>query len=200
RGVTGTNPADIVPAGGKFLSVPHHYLDEDVKKIVKAITDGKPWTTKKPTTTKPTTRRTTTPKPLDLKCLMVGDLYNFGSDEERYLDEAEFLSQLSYDFFESTTVKPMAGLWAYGHTTFPESPDLSSITANRSVFEKQLRGMLYRRKSNASTTAYAIEVINKMLEDSRMNCLVFLAASNDTRTEFNLINEKTRLVAVGLDG
>ncbi|CAJ0604962.1 unnamed protein product [Cylicocyclus nassatus] len=201
-GLSGTNPEDIVPAGGKFISVPYHYLDEDVDKIVKAITDGKPWTTRKPSTTT-TTRKTTTPKPLDLKCLFVGDLYNFGSDEEKYLDEAEFISQLGYDFFESSELKKMAGLWAYGYTTFPKSPDLSSITADRRVFGEQLHEMLYHYVSDPSSTANAIETINRMSADSRMNCLVFFAGSNETDTlpEFNLISKQiVRLVAVGFDG
>ncbi|VDM69450.1 unnamed protein product [Strongylus vulgaris] len=96
-GLNGTDPIDLVPAGAKAVSVPYHYLDEDVTKIVRAIVDDKPWTTRGPTTTGttrgPTTTRTTRkitttkPKPPEgLKCLVVGDLYNFAKDEEKYID------------------------------------------------------------------------------------------------------------------
>ncbi|VDK82256.1 unnamed protein product [Cylicostephanus goldi] len=50
-GLSGTKPENIVPYGGKMISIPHHYLDEDVDKIVQAILDDKPWTTKGPSTT-----------------------------------------------------------------------------------------------------------------------------------------------------
>ncbi|VDK59520.1 unnamed protein product [Cylicostephanus goldi] len=122
---------------------------------------------------------------------MVGDLYSFGAkDDDKYMDEADFIDALGYDFFDRSS-KQMAGVWAYGYTTFPKSPDLGKITANRSVFRSELSKM------------HAISTINKMAEDSRVNCLVFFSASNDSKSlpKLNPENKRIeRIVAVGFAG
>ncbi|VDM84320.1 unnamed protein product, partial [Strongylus vulgaris] len=75
-----------------------------------------------PKTTPPVTPKPTTiaPEPLEeLKCLFVGDMFNFAVYREKYDKEVAFISSLGDYFFANKAIKPMAGVWAYGWTNFP---------------------------------------------------------------------------------
>ncbi|KHJ90614.1 hypothetical protein OESDEN_09541 [Oesophagostomum dentatum] len=178
-GFDSTDLTRVAGNRGIAVSVPYYWKDSDVENIMKAI-EGKikpvASTTRKPTTRKPST----TPKPRQvLKCLFIGDLYNFGKDADKYVDETELIQVVGYDFFTSTEAIASAGLWAYGYTTFPKSPDLSRVNAT------------------------AIEVINNLPgTETRINCVVLFSAQNNTQTlpALNPQNKEIkRIVAVGYD-
>ncbi|RCN51837.1 hypothetical protein ANCCAN_01925 [Ancylostoma caninum] len=69
---------DLVPRHGAAVSVPKHFLDADVTRVVNAIMRPVPKTT---TTKKPTT---TAPSQKVPDCLFVGDLYNYGANHDDY--------------------------------------------------------------------------------------------------------------------
>ncbi|CAJ0604961.1 unnamed protein product [Cylicocyclus nassatus] len=191
-GLRGTDPQSIVPAGGKVISVPYYYKDDDVKKIVNAIKDNKPWTTGSPTTTR---------RPYPRSCLMIGDLYNFGADEDKYLDEAEFIARLGYDYFEVDS-EIAAGLWAYGYTTFPNRPNLGGIVHSLHNFNYNLKKMTYHNRTDPFTTEIAIKAINGMGDDIRVNCWVFFTAQKNNTELLPPLNPRNpridKIVAVGL--
>ncbi|KHJ88169.1 hypothetical protein OESDEN_12040 [Oesophagostomum dentatum] len=139
----------------------------------------------------------------NLKCLFIGDLYNFGKDKDKYLDEAEFINSVGYDFLGLTEVNSTAGLWAYGYTTFPASPDLSKFTGNYDKFLEELEKMQFTDVTDAMTTTRAIGVLNNLPDgDSRVNCLVFFSAQKDTKylPVLNPRNKQiTTIVGVGFD-
>ncbi|RCN51834.1 hypothetical protein ANCCAN_01922 [Ancylostoma caninum] len=189
----------LVPSNGVAVSVPKHFLDSDVKLVTDAIM-GKV----KPTTTpKPTTTTTTAPPPITPECLVVGDLYNFGKDEDAYDLEAELLDAVGYDVFGASPGSKL-GLWLYGYTkrTSPSSA-LLKLRSNYTHFKKDLDDMEYIETNDPLTTRSAIYAINELRDNNnRINCLVFLSAVKDTK-DLPQINPQhlqlKRIVAVGLD-
>ncbi|KHJ76847.1 hypothetical protein OESDEN_23533, partial [Oesophagostomum dentatum] len=148
--------ADVVGKRGVAVGVPYYYKDSDVDNVVKAIqgkykpTPRPPTTTRRPTTSRPST----TPKPRQLlKCLFVADLFNFGKDADKYHDEAELINAVGYDFFTSDEIMPSAGLWAYGYTTFPKSPDLSRVNGSHDEFIKDLEKLEFTEAGNNVSTS-----------------------------------------------
>ncbi|VDM66489.1 unnamed protein product, partial [Strongylus vulgaris] len=200
-GLNGTDPIDLVPAGGKAVSVPYYYLDEDVTKIVRAIVD---YNLLVPIYKKLNFQAYFPGPPEELKCLFIADLHNFGVQEDKYSDEAEFISALGYDFFIRRDIKPMGGVWAYGYTLFPASPELDKISANFSAFSKEVEKLEVYFSADPLSTSRAINVINTLKEnDSRVNCIVFFSAQNDTQSLPKLKpknKEIKRIVAVGYAG
>ncbi|KHJ95421.1 hypothetical protein OESDEN_04636 [Oesophagostomum dentatum] len=140
-----TDLTEVVGDRGVAVPVPYHWKDSDVKNVLGAIR-GKYKPTPKPTPL-PTTR------PLEiLDCLFIGDLYNFGRDAEKYVVEMELINWVGHNFFalkEHTT----AGLWAYGYTSFPASPDISNFTETYEEFRVVLEKMNFANVSNPITTA-----------------------------------------------
>ncbi|EYC06861.1 hypothetical protein Y032_0073g740 [Ancylostoma ceylanicum] len=198
-GFNGVDLKNILPANGVAFKVPFNYLDEDLTPIVKAMLGRyKPTTV---TTKKPTTR-TTAPPMTSLKCLFVGDLYNFGSILADIDVEAQFLSDLAYDYFGLAKAYK-AGLWAYGFTHYPTMPNLKKMSTNYADFEEELAKMEFYDTDNYVTTSRAIEIINRMMDDgSGANCLVFISAQKNTEVlpRLNPLYKKWgRIVAVGFN-
>ncbi|VDM67150.1 unnamed protein product [Strongylus vulgaris] len=77
----------------------------------------------------------------ELKCLFVGDMYNFAVYREKYDKEVAFISSLGDYFFANKAIKPLAGVWAYGWTYFPDFPEPDKISASHSAFSKELDRM-----------------------------------------------------------
>ncbi|ETN68159.1 hypothetical protein NECAME_19522 [Necator americanus] len=53
-------------------------------------------------------------------CLFVGDLYNFGSNNEAYDEEGNLIADIGYSLLEQSPTSTI-GFWAYGHTKIPKS-------------------------------------------------------------------------------
>ncbi|KHJ95420.1 hypothetical protein OESDEN_04635 [Oesophagostomum dentatum] len=76
-GFNETDLAGVVSDRGVAVKVPILFKPDDTENVLNAILgrpipSRRPSTTRKPTTTKPTN---------EIRCLFVGDLYNFGSDD-----------------------------------------------------------------------------------------------------------------------
>ncbi|KHJ85145.1 hypothetical protein OESDEN_15133 [Oesophagostomum dentatum] len=115
----------------------------------------------------------------------------------------EFINNIGYDFFALKDANTTGGLWAYGYTDFPTSPDLTKMTGSREEFEKQLEKMKFTEAGDPLTTEMAIRVINNLpAGDIRINCLVFFSAQKNTQqlTPIDPKNKEIkRIVAVGYD-
>ncbi|KHJ88948.1 hypothetical protein OESDEN_11247 [Oesophagostomum dentatum] len=145
-----------------------------------------------------------TPEPEDqLRCLFVGDMYNFASQKESYEREAEFISDLAYDFFVHRKVSKKGAVWAYGYVDSPKAPNLDKVSSGYSTFRKALEEIDYCSTCTPLTTSDAIEIINNLKEDDRrVNCLVFFSSQKNTDTLPRLApknKEIKRIVAVALN-
>ncbi|KHJ95418.1 hypothetical protein OESDEN_04633 [Oesophagostomum dentatum] len=202
-GLSDTNPSDIVPPNGTMISIPRYYSDSHIQSIVDAILSDVPKTTTKRFTSTPS-RTTSAPDPRDeLRCLFVGDLYNIGIPYYLH-QEGEFIAAVGSRYFSLKEIKGRAGMWAYGFTVFPETPNLDEVNSTYSGFMQQLgKFEYYPEAKNPLTTSRAIQVINNLKEDDdRANCLVFISAQVDTRTlpKLNPKNKQLkRIVAVGFN-
>ncbi|KHJ95419.1 hypothetical protein OESDEN_04634 [Oesophagostomum dentatum] len=198
-GFNETDLTEVVGDRGVAVKVPIMFKLDDTLNVLDAIL-GRPIPSRRPSTTqKPTT---TKPKQV-LKCLFVGDLYNFGKNVEKYVNEAELINSVGYDFLESDDANTTAGLWAYGYTTFPASPDLGKFTGIYGKFVEELEKMQFTDIDSPMSTSKAIEAVNSIpVDDTRANCLVFFSAQNDTQS-LPVLNPRNkqiiRIVAVGLD-
>ncbi|RCN51840.1 hypothetical protein ANCCAN_01928 [Ancylostoma caninum] len=190
---------DLVPSNGIVVSVPKHFLDDDVALIVNAIM-------RRPTTRTSTTRRptTTTPARKIPKCLFTGDLYNYGEDLDSYELEGDLMEDVAYDLFKASPQSSL-GLWAFGYTNFPKDPStsLGKMRRNYLDFEKDLLGFDYVKISDPLSTKAAIEALNAIRDDEkRFNCLVFFSSKKNV-TGLPKIDPKylelNKVVAVGLD-
>ncbi|KAK6739144.1 hypothetical protein RB195_020920 [Necator americanus] len=218
-GLNNTNLDRVVTKQQVALSIPLNHLDEDVQIIVDAImgtykptstlkpttAPPKPTTTLKPTTAPPkpsTTSAKPTPPPNALECLFVGDLYNYGENVDEYEREARFISTVVHDFFEEP-LGYSAGLWAYGFSKFPKSPDLNRMSFNYDEIKTYLDDIKYTAIVDPLKTSSAVDAINKLKDNgSRANCLVFFSAEMNSTAlpKLNPQNKKfKRIVAVGLN-
>ncbi|KAL6736470.1 hypothetical protein Aduo_006820 [Ancylostoma duodenale] len=197
----GLNEVDLsglVTKSGVALSIPYNFMEEHVKLIIDAVMGR--YTS--PSTTKPTTN---TPTPLRRRdCLFVGDLFNFGDDEESYQQEGEFLSDVAFKLFGEAQGSSI-GLWAYGHTIFPRSANtsLEKMSKNYYDFYEEFENMVYFKTADPLSTSRAIEEINTMYDSKkRADCLVFFSAQKNTE-ELPKINPQhwqlDRVVVVGFD-
>ncbi|CAJ0604959.1 unnamed protein product [Cylicocyclus nassatus] len=202
-GFAGTNLSSVVGQKGVALTVPYYYLDEDLRDVHEAILGRYPTTTTKTTKRLTTvTPKPTIPVPLDeYKCLFIDDLYNFGSKNEFYEDEAEFIAEVGYDIFAAKS-NVATGIWAYGYTRFPRAPSLDRMCTNYNDLLQEIKSLQYSPIQNPINTARAIEVINSLGNDERVNCLVFFSAENNTMLpKLNPQNKEIkRVVGVGFAG
>ncbi|KAL6736465.1 hypothetical protein Aduo_006816 [Ancylostoma duodenale] len=187
-GLSEVDLGDLVTANGAVLSVPYNFTDVHVKLIADTIL-GRHKPTRKPTTTAPSTTASTTPAPTTTKqtprrdCIAVIDLISFGDDVDCYQQEARFLSDLAYDFFDTFNSASM-GLWVYGYTNFTSdsvNATLDNMKANFSDFSRELDKVEYQRISNPISTKDAIEQINTLhVTNKRANCMVFISGVSST--------------------
>ncbi|KAL6736463.1 hypothetical protein Aduo_006814 [Ancylostoma duodenale] len=186
------------------VSVPIHYVDNDVKAIVDAITE-KEKPSPKPTTPAPTTTTEPPPSKDAIRCLFTGDLYNYGHNDEDYELEADLMDAVAHDLFQLSPQSSL-GLWAFGYTNFSKDPttSLSKIRRNYKNFHGDLDGFGYVRTSNPLDTKAAIEAINAMRDNAnRINCLVFYSSTKKGYDLPKIDPEHLgleKVVAVGLDG
>ncbi|KAL6736461.1 hypothetical protein Aduo_006814 [Ancylostoma duodenale] len=185
------------------VSVPIHYVDNDVKAIVDAITE-KEKPSPKPTTPAPTTTTEPPPSKDAIRCLFTGDLYNYGHNDEDYELEADLMDAVAHDLFQLSPQSSL-GLWAFGYTNFSKDPttSLSKIRRNYKNFHGDLDGFGYVRTSNPLDTKAAIEAINAMRDNAnRINCLVFYSSTKKGYDLPKIDPEHLgleKVVAVGLD-
>ncbi|RCN51835.1 hypothetical protein ANCCAN_01923 [Ancylostoma caninum] len=186
----------VLPSNGIAVSVPKHFLDSHVNQIVSAIM-------KKPAPVTTTPKPTTAPPQITPECLVVGDLYNFGKDQDAYDLEADLLDAVGYDVFGVSPGSKL-GLWLYGYTkrTSPSSA-LQKMRSNYTQFKNDLDDMEYIETNDPVTTRSAIQSINELRDNNnRINCLVFLSAAKNAY-DLPRINPQhlqlKRIVAVGLD-
>ncbi|KAL6736458.1 hypothetical protein Aduo_006811 [Ancylostoma duodenale] len=179
-GYNNTDLSGVVGSRGVAISVPYYYLDSDVTSVVDAIM-GRP-VTRTTLRTNPTRGPTTTtkvPSSNAPKCLVVGDLYNFDREAEKYEVEADLIDRIGYDFLLASHGDLELALWAYGYTK-------SSKTVNDSLnrmhkiyaeFANDLGKMEYIDVPNPLSPESAIKAINEMYDNQkRVNCLVFFSA------------------------
>ncbi|EYC06845.1 hypothetical protein Y032_0073g734 [Ancylostoma ceylanicum] len=197
-GLNGVDLNELITTEAIALSIPYSFTDDHVKLIVDAIMGRyKPRSTIEPTTNPPPPL-----KPRD--CLFVGDLFNFGDDEESYQQEGEFLSDVAFKLFGEVQGSSIA-LWAYGYTIFPKSANtsLEKMSKNYYEFYEEFENMVYYRTADPLSTSRAIEEINTMYDsEKRADCLVFFSAQKNTQ-ELPKINPQhwqlDRVVAVGFN-
>ncbi|EPB71835.1 hypothetical protein ANCCEY_09058 [Ancylostoma ceylanicum] len=124
------------------------------------------------TTTSPSTKYTTNPtsslslqpsepteppsptptlNPNGLYCLLVGDMYNF-NDKAAYEWEAIHIEDIGMFFFRESPISKI-GLWAYGHTDYPKTPDLNRMSSNYREHRQECGNMKYRHRSDPLTTS-----------------------------------------------
>lgn len=65
--------------------------------------------------------------------------------------EANFITSVAYDFF-GVSNKWSAGLWAYGFTDFPKTPNLKKMHGTFDEFNKELAKMDFFDTNNYLTT------------------------------------------------
>ncbi|VDM65722.1 unnamed protein product, partial [Strongylus vulgaris] len=136
----------------------------------------------------------------ELRCLFIGDLYNYGTNKDAYDNEREFISTLGFDYFKEQPYK--AGFWAYGYTKYPESPNLDKMFADYREFDEELKNMEYSQNSDPLSTLRVIKVINSLkVNVNQMNCLVLFAAPNNTQSlpVLDPHSNIKRIVAVGFN-
>ncbi|RCN26434.1 hypothetical protein ANCCAN_27839 [Ancylostoma caninum] len=97
-------------------------------------------------------RPTPTQNPHGLHCLFVADLYNFGNKKEGYEWEVILMDDIGIDFFEKSPISRI-GLWAYGFTDYPKSPDLNESSGNYDDFSKKLDGVRYQHTGDPLNTS-----------------------------------------------
>ncbi|CAJ0604960.1 unnamed protein product [Cylicocyclus nassatus] len=200
--------ADLTWIAGRgiAMTVPYYWLDIDIRYVLNAIMGRYQPTTTTKTTERSTTgtQQSTTTTQDELKCLFVGDLYNFGNYSSSYLDEASFIYEIATDYFSDKSTITNGGLWAYGYSAFPQSPDLNKINNNFTAFSSDIQNMKYHQTDNPMTPARAIEIINNLpANDKRVNCIVFFCAPRNASAlpKLNPLNKKIkRIVGVGLVG
>ncbi|RCN51832.1 hypothetical protein ANCCAN_01920 [Ancylostoma caninum] len=161
---------------------------------VPPVTTKEPVTTKTPTTTalhpvtteKPSTTKESTTTALPSwrpDCLFIGDLYNYGDDEDAYDQEGELIDAVAYELFDSTSVSSL-GLWAFGYTNFPKQPSISleKMRKNYNDFQRDLANFSYVNISDPMETKSAIEAINAIRDNgARINCIVFFSSTKSTQ-------------------
>ncbi|ETN74995.1 hypothetical protein NECAME_12582 [Necator americanus] len=199
-GFNSTDLNGIIADNGVALSVPYHYLEDDVNLIIDAIlgryklttTSDPPTTTttkkpsdistpKVPSTTTTTAKKSTTtakPAPIRHDCLFVGDLYNYGDNVDSYDLEGDLIHKVGHDLFDRSPHSSI-GLWAYGYTNFSKSVEtsLEKMRGKLDDFVNDLRLMEYFKIQDPLTTVNAIEKLNEAQDPKgRANCLVFFSA------------------------
>ncbi|KAL6736459.1 hypothetical protein Aduo_006812 [Ancylostoma duodenale] len=186
-GLDNANLNALLPSNGIAVSVPKHFLDSHVTQIVNAIM-GRPTpvttrttlTTKAPETTMTTKKPTSTVPSMDgPKCLVVGDVYNFGHEAEKYGDEAELIALIGFDFLLDSDGGLGLAFWAYGYTQFSKNVNdsLKEIRRNYDEFARDVVKMKYTDIANPLSSESAIKAINEMYDSQRrVNCLVFFSA------------------------
>ncbi|EYB81220.1 hypothetical protein Y032_0389g524 [Ancylostoma ceylanicum] len=172
------------------------------------------------TTTSPSTKYTTNPtsslslqpsepteppsptptlNPNGLYCLLVGDMYNF-NDKAAYEWEAIHIEDIGMFFFRESPISKI-GLWAYGHTDYPKTPDLNRMSSNYREHRQECGNMKYRHRSDPLTTSSAIRILNELpWNKSAAKCLIFISAQKDTHSlpQLNPQNKTLkRIVAIG---
>ncbi|KAL6736468.1 hypothetical protein Aduo_006818 [Ancylostoma duodenale] len=197
-GVNNANLDAILPANGIGVRVPKIFMDNHVTAIVNAIMSRPQPITTRITTTEPSYKRR--------DCIIVGDLYNFGNDTDRYDQEMRFISDLAYDLLDPWWYKTSAGFWAYGYTNFSKyaNTSLENMTKDYNKFHRELLKMEYVKIADPMTTREAIEEINQMYVSGRKaNCIVFFSAQKNTKglPKINPRNMQhaDRVIAVGID-
>ncbi|EYB92508.1 hypothetical protein Y032_0193g1400 [Ancylostoma ceylanicum] len=127
---------------------------------------------------------TTAPPPKkNLHCLLVGDLYNFGENVSAYIQEVDFIAEVSHDLFKTRDLASM-GLWLYGYTEKFNSLD-ESLDNMRSSYQHFIDD-LYEVEFNTAvekplSTAEAIKTLNNIVDTkNRVNCLIFFSAQENT--------------------
>ncbi|RCN51838.1 hypothetical protein ANCCAN_01926 [Ancylostoma caninum] len=205
-GYNNTDLSGVVGSRGVAVSVPYHYLDGDVATVLDAIM-GRPVTKTTPKTV-PTPRPTTSTEvpPMDKsKCLLVGDLYNFGREDEKYDIEADLISKIGYDFLLGSDGDLQLALWAYGYTQFSKTVNdsLKAMRKNYEEFEPDLDKLDFKDVSNPWSSESAIKAINEMYDSQkRVDCLVFFSAQQNPQSlpKLNPKNTKFRkIIAVGFN-
>ena len=84
-----------------------------------------------------------------------------------YFKEAELMHVIGYDVFRTSIVSVSAGLWAYGYTTYPKSPDLSMIHTKYGEFKEELNKMKSVEISDPlSTTRQDVQFESQFSVDS----------------------------------
>ncbi|KAK6739140.1 hypothetical protein RB195_020919 [Necator americanus] len=137
-------------------------------------------------------------------CLFVGDLYNFGSNNEAYDEEGNLIADIGYSLLEQSPTSTI-GFWAYGHTKIPKSPitALDRMSQKYVDFVHALEEMEYVQVEDPLSTSQAIEVINKADDKSnRANCLIFFSAQPDSENLPRLDPKNMnidRIVAIGFN-
>ncbi|VDM69034.1 unnamed protein product [Strongylus vulgaris] len=94
--------------------------------------------------------------------------------------ELELMTIIVYDFLGENSTK--AGLWAYGYTKYPESPNLDRMFADYEELLQEIRALRFYDKDKPLSTSDAIKIINSLkFEENQANCLVLFAAPQDTK-------------------
>ncbi|EYC06850.1 hypothetical protein Y032_0073g735 [Ancylostoma ceylanicum] len=115
-------------------------------------------------------------------CLVIGDLFNYGHDEDAYEQEGELIDAVAYELFESTSLSSL-GLWAFGYTSFSKRPSgsLEKMRKNYDDFQSDLVDFDYVNISDPLDIKAAIDAINAMRDNGgRINCLVLFSPLKDT--------------------
>ncbi|KAK6738415.1 hypothetical protein RB195_020494 [Necator americanus] len=146
-----------------------------------------------------------TPPGENIHCLMVGDLYNYGTNATAYEKAIELMTEINYGLFEAEGFSSL-GLWLYGHTELFTSLEDALNYMRTSPFEflEDLQEVSYSAEDKPVTTASAIKKLNELVDkENRVNCLIFFSAQEKIAELPRLEPDCSksginRIVAVGL--